>query len=64
METKSKHGGKREGAGRKTKYAEKTKTISFSVPPDLVELIAKEVEKSGMTKSEWIVRKLSQNPEL
>ena len=61
MECKeTKHGGRREGAGRKTKYAEKTKTISFSAPPELLELIAKEAEKSGMSKSEWIAKKLSE----
>ena len=56
----NKHGGKREGAGRKPKYAKKTKIISFSSPPELVELIAKEAEKNGMSKSEWITKKLSE----
>ena len=60
METKNMHGGKREGAGRKTKYTERTKTISFSAPPELLELIAKEAEKNDMSKSEWIAKKLSE----
>lgn len=40
------HGGKREGAGRKSKYKEPTQTISFRVPKSLIEPIAKYVKRA------------------
>ena len=41
-----KHGGKREGAGRKPLYAEETQTISFRVPKSLIEPITKYVKRA------------------
>lgn len=64
QEYSNKRGGSREGAGRKTKNGEKVSTVSFCAPSSLIERIAEEAKKAGITKSEWIVRKLSQNPEL
>jgi hypothetical protein len=45
-----KHGGKRKGAGRKSKYGEPTETISFRVPLSLIGTITKYV-KSVLEKS-------------
>ena len=62
QEFAGKRGGAREGAGRKLKNSEKVSTVSFCTPSSLIERIAEEAKKAGITKSEWIVRKLSQNP--
>lgn len=40
------HGGKRKGAGRKSKYREETQTISFRVPKSLIEPITKYVKRA------------------
>lgn len=40
------HGGKREGAGRKSQYKEETQTISFRVPISLIEPITKYVKRA------------------
>lgn len=60
QEYTNKRGGAREGAGRKTKNGEKVSTLSFCAPSSLIERIAEEAEKAGITKSEWIVKKLSE----
>ena len=44
-----KHGGKRKGAGRKLKYGEKTKTVSFRLPEWLIEHI-RILVKSALAK--------------
>lgn len=44
-QTKPKHGGKRDGSGRKLKYKEKTTTISFRVPLSLREKVIEAVKK-------------------
>lgn len=62
QEFAGKRGGAREGAGRKTKSGGKVSTVSFCAPLEVVELIAREAKKEGVTKSEWIVKKLSQSP--
>lgn len=43
---KKKHGGKRDGAGRKSIYTEETETISFRVPKSLIEPITKYVKRA------------------
>lgn len=43
---RKKHGGKREGAGRKSIYMEETQTISFRVPKSLIEPITKYVKRA------------------
>lgn len=43
---KKKHGGKRDGAGRKSKYNEETKTIAFRVPISLIDPITKYVKRA------------------
>lgn len=60
QEYSNKRGGSRVGAGRKTKNGEKVSTISFCAPSSLIERIAEEAKKAGITKSEWIVKKLSE----
>lgn len=40
------HGGKRIGAGRKSRYKEETQTISFRVPKSLIEPITKYVKRA------------------
>lgn len=62
QEFAGKRGGAREGAGRKTKSGGKMSIVSFCAPLEVVELIAREAKKAGITKSEWIVKKLSQSP--
>lgn len=42
----NKHGGKREGAGRKSQFKEPTQTISFRVPVSLIEPITKYVKRA------------------
>lgn len=44
-QTKTTHGGKRKGSGRKPKYKEETTTIAFRVPKSLVEKVKKYVRK-------------------
>lgn len=44
MELKNNHGGKRKGSGRKPKYNEPTKVVSFRVPLSLVESITKYIK--------------------
>lgn len=46
MKIKQKHGGKREGAGRKSQFKEPTQTISFRVPKSLIEPITKYVKRA------------------
>ena len=46
MKIKQKHGGRREGAGRKPIYTEQTQTISFRVPKSLIEPITKYVKRA------------------
>jgi len=41
-----KHGGKRLNAGRKNKYGEPTKTVSFRLPLSLIEPITKYVKRA------------------
>lgn len=51
-------GGKREGAGRKPKDGTKAVTVSFCLLPDQKALLDKEVQKSGLSRSEFIIKKL------
>lgn len=52
MKKKPTHGGKRKGAGRKPKYMEETKTVSFRVPLSLVGKIKKKVAEILATKAD------------
>ena len=57
---KETRGGAREGAGRKLKSASgKAVTVSFCCAPEQKERLLREVEKSGLSRSEYIVTKLA-----
>lgn len=56
---KETRGGRREGAGRKTKGGNaKVKTLSFCCTPAQGERLDAEVAASGLSRSDYIVRKL------
>lgn len=48
---KTKHGGKRQGSGRKQKYGEDTKVVSFRLPESII-LNIKTYVKSKLKKYE------------
>lgn len=50
-----KHGGKREGAGRKALGDQKTKSFSVSLPPDLLEKVDALATATGKSRSATIV---------
>lgn len=55
-------GGYREGSGRpRKKESDKAKTLSFSCTLEQKDLIRKLVEESGLSQSEWILKKLFTN---
>lgn len=59
MQDKKKWGGAREGAGRKLKSASgKAVTITFCCSPKQKETLAHNVEESGLSRSEYITKKL------
>lgn len=62
---KEKHnnwGGFRENSGRKPKIeGTKSTTLSFSCTLEQKDLIRKLVEESGLSQSEWILKKLFTN---
>ena len=52
-------GGFRENSGRKPKVeGTKSTTLSFSCTLEQKELIKKSVKESGLSQSEWILKKL------
>jgi len=53
-----KHGGKREGAGRKTKYDSQTKLTAFRIPIPLLKTIERYAKKHNLSRSEAIVKAL------
>ena len=50
------HGGKRQGAGAKTKYGEPTKLRAFRVPLTLNERIQSRADRDNLSWSEWLVK--------
>lgn len=55
-------GGAREGSGRPRSYdGERTVTISFAVPPELVEKLDEYAKQEGMSRSKAITQVLSKN---
>lgn len=58
MTEKETRGGKREGAGRKPKKGDKAITISFCLLPEQKEKLDKAVQDSGLSRSEYLVKKL------
>lgn len=57
--TTNKHGGAREGAGRKRKNESgKAVTVAFSLSPEQREALRKAVAESGMSQSDYILSKL------
>jgi hypothetical protein len=52
-------GGFRPGAGRKPKYGVKTKSITVTLPEDLVKTLDAEASDLGCSRSEVLVRRLT-----
>lgn len=57
-EKQENRGGKREGAGRKPKDGPKAVTMSFCLMPDQKAKLEEAVQNSGLTRSEYIIKKL------
>ena len=53
-------GGKRPGAGRKAKYPAlgNTKQVNFWLPQGLSEFVDEQARAAGLTRSEWLTRRL------
>lgn len=60
MELKKNRGGARKNAGRKQKEdGAKAVTVSFCCTPEQKEMLDKAVQDSGLSRSEFLVKKLS-----
>ena len=64
MTSSAKHGGKRQGAGRKPLGSTPKKVYSFTLPPDLVAAIEAEAESAGVSRSEYVARVLKDKLQL